>query len=55
MEVLSKFLIAFMFIFLAACGVKGKPVPPAEPTFIGTGEPPALNKKDDKKPNQKRQ
>lgn len=39
---------------MTACGVKGRPLPPQEPPFIGTGEPTYLNKKDEKKPNQKR-
>jgi hypothetical protein len=41
-------------LVLASCGVKGKPMPPLEPPSIGTGEPTYLNKKDEKKNNQKR-
>lgn len=55
MEPMNKTLFALIFIFgVTACGVKGKPLPPEEPPFIGTGEPAFLNKKDDKKTNQKR-
>jgi len=50
----NKLILTVIYISLAACGVKGKPLPPIEPAFIGTGEPPALNKKDDKKTHQKR-
>lgn len=26
-------------LWLCACGVKGKPLPPTDPTFIGRGQP----------------
>ncbi len=29
----------FIFLFLGACGVKGKPLPPLEPAEIGRGVP----------------
>lgn len=47
-------ILATAFFAMIACGVKGRPLPPAEPAQIGTGEPPALNKKDEKIFNQKR-
>ncbi|WP_413289523.1 hypothetical protein [Bdellovibrio sp. HCB337] len=52
---MNKVLFASLIIFaITACGVKGKPLPPLEPPPIGTGEPTYLNKKDEKKTNQKR-
>jgi len=52
---MNKALLATLIVFgITACGVKGKPLPPLEPPSIGTGEPTYLNKKDEKKNNQKR-
>jgi len=52
---MNKALLVILIVFgISACGVKGKPLPPLEPPSIGTGEPTYLNKKDEKKNNQKR-
>jgi predicted small lipoprotein YifL len=52
---MNKALFTILIVFdLAACGVKGKPLPPLEPPSIGIGEPTYLNKKEEKKNNQKR-
>ena len=34
-----RLLIAFCFLAMAACGVKGDPVPPEDPDYIGRGKP----------------
>ena len=35
-----KILISMLFVFGAsACGVRGKPMPPLEPTQLGRGQP----------------
>jgi predicted small lipoprotein YifL len=55
MEVMNKVIFSILIVFgLAACGVKGRPLPPQELPSIGAGEPIYLNKKDEKKYNQKR-
>lgn len=55
MEPMNKYIFASLIVFVVtACGVKGKPLPPLEPAPIGKGEPSTLNKKDEKKTNQKR-
>lgn len=55
MERMTKtFFSIFIAIGMTSCGVKGKPLAPLEPPPIGNGEPLYLNKKDEKKPPQKR-
>lgn len=36
---MNKVLALLSFLFLAACGVKGIPLPPVQPASIGRGEP----------------
>lgn len=38
MPFLAKILIAIGLLTTFSCGVKGKPMPPAEPAFIGNGK-----------------
>lgn len=33
------FWLMCVFMFLAACGVKGDPLPPEDPPYIGRGKP----------------
>jgi len=55
MEPMNKTLLILLLTFgIGACGVKGRPLPPQEPAFIGTGAPTYQNKKDEKKTNPKR-
>jgi hypothetical protein len=55
MGLMSKGIFSIFMVFgMIACGVKGRPLPPLEPPSIGIGEPIYLNKKDEKKNNQKR-
>ena len=34
-----KFLCAVLFLMSIGCGVKGDPVPPEDPAYIGRGKP----------------
>ena len=38
MSFLPPILITIVLLTLSSCGVKGKPLPPAEPAFIGNGK-----------------
>lgn len=37
-KIRTLFIIGFL-VQLTSCGVKGKPLPPLDPTFIGRGQP----------------
>jgi hypothetical protein len=46
-------LICLIFLFFAiSCGVKGKPLPPLEPPFIGNGKPTQSEANAKKKPSE---
>lgn len=38
MPILKTVLLMMAFTMISACGVKGKPMPPADPAFIGNGK-----------------
>jgi hypothetical protein len=47
-----RYLFPILIIFITGCGVKGKPMPPDEPAFIGNGFPEQSKENQKKKPNE---
>jgi predicted small lipoprotein YifL len=52
MDQLNRYVMCFLLLALAGCGVKGRPLPPLNPATLGRGEP-TYSEATKKKPNKK--